>query len=131
MSELAKYITHSGGKYTVHSESGKPMGTYDSEAGAKHRLQQIEYFKHVKKSIDILREAVFNLRKGDEAAALELMQMLQAMNVEVVNADEIEAANRKPKKLTKQEMDVAGLAMTREDLGVRHKPAPHKKLPNG
>lgn len=130
MSEsLNKYITHSGSKWTVHSESGRSLGEYDSEAEAKHRLQQIEYFKHVKKSINILREAVFNLRKGDEAAALELMQMLQAMGHEVVNADMIEAANKKP-KLTKQEMAVAGLAMTRQDLGIRRTPKPHKQLPN-
>jgi hypothetical protein len=39
------YIRHEGNKYVVYSHSGKHMGTYDSEAGAKHRLQQIEYFK--------------------------------------------------------------------------------------
>ncbi len=53
---LAKYITHSNGKYTVHSESGKPMGTYGSEGEAKHRLQQIEYFKTRKGLIDAIRD---------------------------------------------------------------------------
>jgi hypothetical protein len=43
--EKKAYIRHEGGKYVVYSHSGKHMGTYDSEAGAKHRLQQIEYFK--------------------------------------------------------------------------------------
>lgn len=54
--DLTKYITHSGAKWTVHSEAGKPMGTYDSEAGAKNRLREIEYFKHVKKAMANIRE---------------------------------------------------------------------------
>lgn len=33
------------GKYRVYSEKGKHMGTYDSMAAAKKRLQQIEFFK--------------------------------------------------------------------------------------
>lgn len=32
--------------YWVLSENGKNMGTYKTEAEAKKRLQQIEYFKH-------------------------------------------------------------------------------------
>lgn len=40
------YITESNGKFTVHSEAGKPMGTYGNRAEAKKRLGQIEYFKH-------------------------------------------------------------------------------------
>lgn len=32
--------------YRVESEKGKNMGTYKTEAQAKKRLQQIEYFKH-------------------------------------------------------------------------------------
>lgn len=35
-------------KWTVYSEKGRPMGTYDSLSGAKKRLNQIEYFKHNK-----------------------------------------------------------------------------------
>jgi hypothetical protein len=35
--------------YQVQSESGKNMGTYKTEAEAKKRLRQIEYFKHRKK----------------------------------------------------------------------------------
>jgi hypothetical protein len=39
------------GKWHVYSESGKHMGgPYSSEQEANHRLQQIEYFKHVKKA---------------------------------------------------------------------------------
>lgn len=33
-------------KCTVYSEKGKEMDTYGSEKEAKHRLQQVEYFKH-------------------------------------------------------------------------------------
>ena len=38
------------GKWHVYSESGRHMGgPYSSEAEANHRLQQIEYFKRMKK----------------------------------------------------------------------------------
>lgn len=39
-------IRKEGSKYTVKSEAGKPMGSYDSKGEAKKRLGQIEYFKH-------------------------------------------------------------------------------------
>lgn len=35
--------------YRVMAESGRNMGTYKTKEEAKKRLQQIEYFKHVKK----------------------------------------------------------------------------------
>ena len=44
--ERKNYITHDDGKWTVHAESGKEMGTYDSEDAAKKRLSEIELFKH-------------------------------------------------------------------------------------
>lgn len=37
------------GGYQVLSEKGRNMGKYKTEAEAKKRLQQIEYFKHKKK----------------------------------------------------------------------------------
>jgi hypothetical protein len=38
--------------YTVVSEkTGRKFGTYASMAGAKKRLQEIEFFKHIKKKI--------------------------------------------------------------------------------
>ncbi len=40
------YITESDGKFTVHAESGKPMGTYRSRAEAEKRLREIDYFKN-------------------------------------------------------------------------------------
>lgn len=33
-------------KFRVYSEKGRNMGTYNSKAGAKKRLREIEYFKH-------------------------------------------------------------------------------------
>ena len=47
-------IRKTGGKYQVQSESTKNgkhknLGTYTSKEAAKHRLAQIEYFKHIKK----------------------------------------------------------------------------------
>lgn len=42
-------IRKSGNKYQVQSEkTHKNLGTYSSRAAAKHRLKQVEYFKHVK-----------------------------------------------------------------------------------
>jgi hypothetical protein len=35
-----------GNKYVIFSKKGKRLGEYDSEAAAKKRLKQIEYFKH-------------------------------------------------------------------------------------
>lgn len=46
LGRIENYITESGGKYTVHAESGKKMGTYGSKAEAEKRLREIEYFKH-------------------------------------------------------------------------------------
>jgi hypothetical protein len=37
-------------KYTVFSEDGRRMGTYDTRPEAERRLRQIEYFKHKKRS---------------------------------------------------------------------------------
>ena len=38
------------GVYRVVAESGRNMGTYKSLEEAKKRLQQIEFFKHRKKT---------------------------------------------------------------------------------
>ena len=38
-----------GSHFQVQSEkTHKNLGTYSSKAAAKHRLAQVEYFKHVK-----------------------------------------------------------------------------------
>jgi hypothetical protein len=41
-------IKKQGSKYLVVAESGRHMGTYKTMAEAKKRLQQIEFFKHLK-----------------------------------------------------------------------------------
>lgn len=48
------------GKFVVYSESGKHFGTYDSEKEAKHRLAQMEYFKHIKGSKPLNKKAYLN-----------------------------------------------------------------------
>ena len=40
-------IIKKGSKYIIKSESGKELGTYDTEEQAKKRLRQIEYFKNI------------------------------------------------------------------------------------
>lgn len=46
--DVKAYIrkTPNKNEWCAYSESGRNMGCYPSEAGAKKRLQQIEYFKH-------------------------------------------------------------------------------------
>lgn len=46
--DIEKYITHEGGKYQVHSEAGKVLGTHDSKADAVAQLGAIEANKHPK-----------------------------------------------------------------------------------
>lgn len=46
---LKEYIVKSGSGYDVKSEKGKNLGHTDSLEGAKKRLRQIEYFKHLKR----------------------------------------------------------------------------------
>ena len=46
--EVHAFIKKQGDKHCVKFHSGKNMGCYDSPEGAKKRLKQVEYFKHVK-----------------------------------------------------------------------------------
>ncbi len=42
-------IVKSGGKWTVISEkTGRSFGSYKTKKEARHRLQQVEFFKHLK-----------------------------------------------------------------------------------
>jgi hypothetical protein len=43
-------IEKQGDGYVVKSKKGKVLGTYKSEAAAKKRLKQIEYFKHTRRT---------------------------------------------------------------------------------
>lgn len=57
--EKLSYIRKKKGKYCVFSEKGRNLGCYPTKAGAKKRLRQIEFFKHMKKgeATPILKEA--------------------------------------------------------------------------
>lgn len=46
--ELHCFIRKQGDKHCVKSHSGKNLGCYDTAGGAKKRLKQVEYFKHLK-----------------------------------------------------------------------------------
>lgn len=46
---LKEYIVKTDSGYEVKSEKGKNLGKTPSLAGAKKRLRQIEYFKHINK----------------------------------------------------------------------------------
>jgi len=53
-SKILEYITGSGNSWTVHSHSGKSLGHYTTQAAAKKRLRQIEYFKHKGENKEII-----------------------------------------------------------------------------
>jgi len=72
VTEVASYIKKSPGKsqWCVYSEKGKRMGCYPSQAQARKRLRQIEYFKHTKAESNaglILLAAYIRRRKNLEA----------------------------------------------------------------
>jgi hypothetical protein len=46
--EVHAFIRREGDKHCVKSHSGKNLGCYESADGAKKRLKQVEYFKHLK-----------------------------------------------------------------------------------
>lgn len=61
MAEINETIRKTGSTWTVYSEKGKRLGSYRSRGGAKKRLRQIEYFKHVNEAMPShLREPKFN-----------------------------------------------------------------------
>lgn len=51
--EIAKYITSSKGKFLVHAESGKVLGTHGSRGEAEAQLRAIEANKHSKEKAEI------------------------------------------------------------------------------
>jgi len=68
MDKIAKIKKHPNqSRWTVFSEKGKPMGTYNSHKAAKKRLRQIEFFKH--KKINNILEPIFH---GDKPSFLEV-----------------------------------------------------------
>ena len=48
---LKEKIVKIGNKWQVQSEKGRNMGTYDTKAEAKKRLQQVHYFKYAKENL--------------------------------------------------------------------------------
>lgn len=62
------------GKYRVVSEQSKNLGTYNSREGAKKRLRQIEYFKHVDKADD---GKVLDLTRADDFSYSAIMRCLK------------------------------------------------------
>jgi len=45
LKHVEEYITHEGGQWVVHSDSGKVLGRHDTEAEANHRLAMVEAHK--------------------------------------------------------------------------------------
>lgn len=45
---LTEIVKKEGKQWVVRSEKGKNLGKFSSEAAAKNRLRQVEYFKHAK-----------------------------------------------------------------------------------
>ncbi len=43
--QFEEVVRHVGGKWVIFSKTGKTLGSFDTEAEAKKRLQQIEFFK--------------------------------------------------------------------------------------
>lgn len=61
---VLKYITHEGSKWIVHAESGKVLGTHDSEADAKAQLAAVEANKNRSgKAVDLRRRGALVLEK--------------------------------------------------------------------
>ena len=52
--QAKRYITHDDGKWIVHAESGKVLGTHDNEEDAKKQLAAIEANKHADRAAPYL-----------------------------------------------------------------------------
>lgn len=62
--DLIKVIRHEGDKWVLHFSDGRKEA-FDSEEAARRREQQIQYFKHTRKTVDDLRNLAGPLnRKG-------------------------------------------------------------------
>jgi len=60
-----RYIKHEGSKWNVYSESGKKLGSHDSEGDAKKQLFAIEANKHSGRSITE-SDGIFQVRTGSQ-----------------------------------------------------------------
>lgn len=88
MKIASDYITENNGKFTVHSHTGKSMGSYPTCAEADKRLKQIEYFKHAKDALDAsqaaisqrIAEEISKGHKPDQAAAIAYSELGEDMS---------------------------------------------------
>ena len=67
--DLIKVIRHEGDKWVLHFSNGRKEA-FDSEEAAQRREQQIQYFKHTKKSVGDLRDlaGMLSRREGSTDA---------------------------------------------------------------
>ena len=49
--QVDEVVRKEGEKYVVRSHKGRNLGKYDTQAAAKKRLRQVEYFKSVKEEV--------------------------------------------------------------------------------
>jgi Domain of unknown function (DUF6321) len=54
--QVDEVVRKEGSKYVVRSQEGKNLGKFDTEAGAKKRLRQVEYFKHTNEEVEQIDE---------------------------------------------------------------------------
>lgn len=75
--KLAKIRKMPDGKYRVLSKTNKNLGTYKSREGARHRLKQVEYFKHFDHSNADDSSQIIDLTDIDEFAYSAIMRKLR------------------------------------------------------
>ena len=86
---LDEHITKEGSKYVLRSKkSGKHLGTFDSEAQAKKREQQIEYFKHQNESLNEAASSK-NMYKSDHTSITYKDPNHKVQFGKVVNPDDV------------------------------------------
>ena len=111
--DVEKYITSSNGKWTVHAESGKHLGTYGSKAEATHRLQQIEYFKHKKMTKADVKKYVqqegklWVVRSNDGSRVLGEFRSKDAANMQEELIDNLRATKMSRAEVTTKVQSLA------------------------
>jgi len=88
---VEKYITHEHGKWLVHAESGKVLGTHSSHADAAAQLGAIEAHKHPKSKAELLdkKDAEYRMTKDGE-------EQIQCHTCKHYTANSDDAKPRKP-----------------------------------
>lgn len=110
MFEKKSYIRQLGEKkFRVYSEKGKNMGTYKSRAGAKKRLRDIEYFKHLNSADD---NHVFP--RGGEGEVPDFFRK----NLDYGERDEV--LKKKISKLKSAKAALNGLGLKKEAVAIKN-----------